>query len=182
MDEKIYTSSYQDFFIEENIYALSYQERFKKFIKIYRSYNVCDKKNIYHTLKICLTFVVINFLILLFQIKDTEKIYFGTGKTGLIVVFLIITAICFIASLIPILKTLLLKLNGEEIEATVLGYYNGWKKSNGEYYQNIELMMSIDNQMVYAIYNLDKTTQPYPIGSKIKIKIYKTNMLIIENE
>ena len=44
MDENIYTSSYQDFFIEENIYALSYQERFKKFIKIYRSYNVCDKK------------------------------------------------------------------------------------------------------------------------------------------
>ena len=42
--------------------------------------------------------------------------------------------------------------------------------------------MRVDDQIIYTIYDSDKTTQPYPIGSKIKIKRYKTNMLIIENE
>ena len=98
------------------------------------------------------------------------------------IVFCIVSIIFFIISIGTIIRNILIKVKGKEIEATVYGYTDDNMMINASYAQIIKLLVTMDGEKRFIFYQLKDTKKPYKINSKIKILFYKDIFMIKEDK
>lgn len=96
--------------------------------------------------------------------------------------FGIIGIVSFVIALRPIIGHLKVKTKGKGIEGTVYGYINDNVYLNGEPAQVAKILVDTNDGPKFIMYQLGDIHQPYKINSKIKIKVYKDNFLIVKDQ
>ena len=88
--------------------------------------------------------------------------------------FALVGIIAFIIAMRPLIRLLILNINGKTIEGTVHGYKDD--KSlyiNGEVAQTMIILVDTDEGKKYLLYQLNSTKQSYLIDSKLTLIEYK---------
>ena len=96
--------------------------------------------------------------------------------------FGIIGIISLVIAIRPIISYMKVKSCGKEIEGTVYGYINDNMYLNGEPAQVAKILVDTNDGPKFIMYQLGNIHQPYKINSKIKLKVYKSNFLILKEE
>ncbi len=96
--------------------------------------------------------------------------------------FALIAIIAFIIAIKPIIRYLLIKMYGKEIEATVYGYMNDNITLNGSPAQIVKLLVNTNDGAKFILYQLGDIKKPYKINSKVQLKVYKNIFLIEKKE
>ena len=71
------------------------------------------------------------------------------------------------------IRSLLVKLFGKEIEAKVYGYINDSIYINEVPAQIVKLLVTTKEGPKFILYQLNDINKPYKINSKIKIKVFR---------
>lgn len=74
----------------------------------------------------------------------------------------------------------IIKRKGKEKEAIVYEYVDDDNSVDGFPTQVVKLLVEDKKKPIFIYYQLGTTNQPYPVNSKIKIKMYRTIFKIIE--
>ena len=93
-------------------------------------------------------------------------------------IFALIGVVAFVIAVIPLVRYLLIKFYGKDIEATVYGYIDDNLLINDAPAQIVKLLVSTSAGLKFILYQLKDTKHPYKINSKIKLKVYKDKFLI----
>ena len=96
--------------------------------------------------------------------------------------FAIIGVVSFIIALKNVIRYLVIKMNGKEIEATVYGYMDDNIYLNDKPAQIVKLLVYTNDGPKFILYQLCDIKQPYKINSRIKLKVYKDIFLILKNK
>ena len=89
--------------------------------------------------------------------------------------------VAFVIALKPIMRYFLVKINGQEIYATVYGYMNDNILLNGTPAQIVKLLVNTHDGKKFILYQLSDIKQPFKVNSQIKLKVYK-DIFLIENK
>ena len=87
----------------------------------------------------------------------------------------------FVIAIKPIIRYFLLKVNGQEIDATVYGYMDDNVLMNGNPAQIVKLLVQTNDGPKFILYQLGDIKQPFKVNSNIKLKVYK-DIFLIENK
>ena len=87
--------------------------------------------------------------------------------------FALIGVIVFIIGIKPVIRYMLLKTKGQEIDATVYGYMDDNVFINGNSAQIVKLLVQTNDGPKFILYQLGDIKQPYKINSVIKLRVYK---------
>ena len=143
----------------------------------YRDY----KSEIIPYLIASLTVIILLSIFAYSQFIESVKLY-EHGCYDLIVICAIICVIIFLIGITPLIKYILLMKFGHEEEVTVLGYEGDTVPRNGKFKRYIDLLTNIDGRMIDIVHFIESSVEePYPINSKIKIKIRRGHLEIIED-
>lgn len=93
-------------------------------------------------------------------------------------IFALIGIVSLVIALIPLVRYLLIKNNGKDIEATVYGYMDDNLLINDAPAQIVKLLVSTNDGLKFILYQLKDTKQLYKVNSKIKLRVYKDKFLI----
>ena len=109
------------------------------------------------------------FIPFVFMIVDAEvlPIVLFLGMFGLI------GLVAFIIGITPVIRHLMIKYRGRDIEATVYGYMDDNILLNGAPAQIVKLLVNTDEGPKFILYQLGDTKQPFKINSKINLQVYK---------
>lgn len=94
-------------------------------------------------------------------------------------IFAIVGVVSFVVAILPIIRTIIIKTKGHEIEATVYGYMDDNMLLNERPAQIVKLLVQTKDGPRFILYQLSDTKQPYQINSKIKLLAYKDKFLIV---
>lgn len=84
-----------------------------------------------------------------------------------------ISLILSVIGLIPMVRSLILKLFGKETEATVYGYLNDSLYINDMPAQVVKLLITTKQGPKFILYKLNDINKPFKVNSKIKIKVFR---------
>lgn len=87
----------------------------------------------------------------------------------------------FIIGIKPVIRYLLVKKRGREIEAVVYGYMNDNILLNGVPAQIVKLLVQTNDGPKFILYQLGDVQHPYKINSKISLLVYKDIFLVKKN-
>ncbi|MBQ2909906.1 MAG: zinc ribbon domain-containing protein [Bacilli bacterium] len=87
--------------------------------------------------------------------------------------FGLIGLVAFIIGITPVIRHLMIKYRGRDIEATVYGYMDDNILLNGAPAQIVKLLVNTDEGPKFILYQLGDTKQPFKINSKINLQVYK---------
>ena len=87
--------------------------------------------------------------------------------------FGLIGLVAFIIGITPVIRHLMIKYRGRDIEATVYGYMDDNTLLNGAPAQIVKLLVNTDEGPKFILYQLGDTKQPFKINSKINLQVYK---------
>ena len=88
-------------------------------------------------------------------------------------VFGLIGLVAFIIGITPVIRHLMIKYRGRDIEATVYGYMDDNILLNGAPAQIVKLLVNTDEGPKFILYQLGDIKQPFKINSKINLQVYK---------
>ena len=84
-----------------------------------------------------------------------------------------ISSLFLFIGFVPMIRSLLVKLFGKEIEAKVYGYINDSIYINEVPAQIVKLLVTTKEGPKFILYQLNDINKPYKINSKIKIKVFR---------
>lgn len=105
--------------------------------------------------------------VLMFDDAEVLPIVLFLGMFGLI------GLVAFIIGITPVIRHLMIKYRGRDIEATVYGYMDDNILLNGAPAQIVKLLVNTDEGPKFILYQLGDTKQPFKINSKINLQVYK---------
>lgn len=97
-------------------------------------------------------------------------------------IFGLIGIVALIIAITPVIRYLLIKNRGKEIEAVVYGYIDDNILLNDRHAQIVKLLVNTDEGYRFILYQLADIKQPYKINSKIKLLVYKDIFLIVKKK
>ena len=106
----------------------------------------------------------------------------GTMSILMCFPFAIIGIIAFIIAIKPIIRHILLKKKGIEIEGTIYGYMDDNILINGNPSQIVKILIDTPKGKRFILYQLGDIKKPYQLNSKIKLLVYKDYFLIINKK
>ncbi len=92
--------------------------------------------------------------------------------------FGIVGIAAFVIVMVKVIRVLLVKFKGKEIETTVYGYMNDNLFINDAPAQIVKLLVQTDEGSKFILYQLEDTKKPYKVNSKIKLSVYKDVFMI----
>lgn len=107
-------------------------------------------------------------VITLFSFQKSISILFA-------IIFGIVSVVTLCNAIIIIINFLLLKIKGQNIEATVYGY------SDDIYENSVKLLINTDEGLRFIFLQLDSRKRSYKISGKINLRRYKNKFLILDN-
>ena len=87
----------------------------------------------------------------------------------------------FIVGIRPLIRYIIVRLKGKEIDATVYGYMSDIYNINERPSKMAKLLINTSDGPRFVLYSLGSTVKPYKVNSRIKLKAYK-NIFLIEQE
>ena len=113
--------------------------------------------------------------------------YFASDKDPMILLVAIPFGLIAIIATIIVLRTIIrvinVNLNGKEIIGTVIGYRDDNSMLiNGVPATTCEILINLNMEKVVLLYQTGTTKMPYPINSKIKVKVYKDLFKVCKNK
>ena len=93
-------------------------------------------------------------------------------------IFAIVGVSAFIIVIRQVIKNIKVKQKGKEIEATVYGYMDDNILLNGSPAQIVKLLVTTKEGPRFILYQLEDTTHPYKINSRIKLLAYKDIFIV----
>lgn len=113
---------------------------------------------------------------IIFQIMINDwRVLLFTGIFGVIAI------VALILTIIPIIRHMKISKNGKSIEATVYGYMDDNILLNGVPAQIVKLLINTTDGKKFILYKLGTTKKIYKVNSIIKLKVFKDNFFI-END
>ena len=92
--------------------------------------------------------------------------------------FLLIGIGAFIVMIRPIIRYLLLKMKGKQIQGTVYGYVDDNVLLNGIPAQTAKILVQSPDGPRFIMYQMGRTDHPYGINSKIDLYVYNNYFMI----
>lgn len=96
-------------------------------------------------------------------------------------IFGIISIIALVIAVKTLIKYLIIKTKGKEIDAVVYGYMDDNFIINGNPAKIVKLLVNTNDGQKFILYQLGEIKQLYKVNSKIKLKVYKNIFYIIKN-
>ena len=108
-----------------------------------------------------------------------EKPMYRTIEIILSIVIFLISLLPLITALIPIIRHIIVKLLGKEIEGTIYGYTDDNSMIiNGNNTKAIKILIDTPEGKKYILYKTQDTKKKYKLNGKIKLLVYKKLFLI----
>lgn len=92
--------------------------------------------------------------------------------------FLLIGLAAFVIMIKPIIRYIILKTRGKQIQGTVYGYVNDNVLLNGSPAQTVKILVQSPEGPRFIMYQLGRTDHPYGINSKIDLYVYNNYFMI----
>lgn len=154
----------------------------KEFIKLEYPVLECDETNIIYHYIIGYTLLGLFLfpfglygMVFYIKLKQVELTFIGF-------LFALMGFLNLNYGLTPVIRNLILKKHGKEIDAIVYGYMDDDFIVNGYPTQIAKLLIDTKHGKKFILYQLEKAKQPYKIKSKIKIKMYKNIYKVLDKE
>ena len=128
----------------------------------------------------------------IFYLNQLNNMSNSNPPTGLIQIFIsmlvafsvfgIMGLVFFVNFMKPVIMIITINKKGKEKEATVLEYIDDDDSIDDFPTQVVKLLVEDKEKPIYIYYQLGTTKRPYPLNTKIKIKMYKHIFRIIEEK